>query len=59
MNLLTVLDMDMTWWNDFWKKVGDFFWVADEHGINYLTRILMAIVLILIGWLVIKFMVSY
>lgn len=55
MNLLTVLDMDMTWWNDFWKKVGDFFWVADEHGINYLTRILMAIVLILIGWLVIKF----
>ena len=55
MKLLTVLDVDMTWWNDFWKKVGDFFWVADEHGINYLTRILMAIVLILIGWLVIKF----
>lgn len=55
MKLLTVLDMDMTWWFDFWKKVGDFFWVADEHGINYLTRILMAIVLILIGWLVIKF----
>ena len=55
MKLLTVLDVDMTWWNDFWKKVGDFFWVADEHGINYLTRFLMAIVLILIGWLVIKF----
>ena len=55
MKLLTVLDMDMTWWFNFWKKVGDFFWIADEHGINYLTRILMAIALIVIGWVVIKF----
>ncbi len=44
-------------WLDFWARVGDFFMVPDANGINYLTRILIVIGLILVSFFVIKFFV--
>jgi len=41
-------------WTDFWRKVGEFFMTPDEAGINYLTRILIAIGAIVLAWLVLK-----
>lgn len=41
-------------WVDFWKRVGDFFWVPDGTGINYLARIGIAIALIVFTWLILK-----
>ena len=48
-----ILDARQTW-NEMWEKIGNFFMTPDDVGVNYLTRILIAIGLILIGWLVIK-----
>ena len=42
-------------WNDFWASVGDFFLSKDVYGISYLARILMAIAVIILGWLIIRF----
>ena len=42
-------------WLDFWKKVGDFFMVPDTTGVNYLTRILFAVGLIVVAFFVIRF----
>ena len=42
-------------WIDFWQKFADFFWVQDDRGLNYLSRIGIAIAIIVFGWLVIKF----
>ena len=42
-------------WNDFWASVGDFFLSKDVYGISYLARILMAIAVIVLGWLIIRF----
>ena len=42
-------------WNDFWYKVGQFFLTVDESGLNYLTRILIAIAIIVVGYFLIKF----
>lgn len=41
-------------WKDFWRKFADFFWVQDDHGLNYLSRIGIAIGLIVVAWLIIK-----
>ena len=41
-------------WAEFWKKVGDFFMIPDEYNLNYLTRIGIAIGIIVLAWLVIK-----
>lgn len=41
-------------WVEFWKKIGDFFWVADGTGLNYLARIGIAIALIVFTWLILK-----
>ncbi len=41
-------------WVQFWKKFADFFWVADSSGLNYLTRIAIAIGIIVVAWLIIK-----
>lgn len=41
-------------WDSFCKKIVDFFWVEDSYGVNYLTRIIVAIVVIVIGWILIK-----
>lgn len=41
-------------WNNFWQKVGEFFMAPDELGVNYLTRILIAVGLIVLAWLLLK-----
>ena len=42
-------------WNDFWESVGEFFMQKDAYGVNYLTRILIAIGLIVVSYFIIKF----
>ena len=41
-------------WNEFWQKAGDFFMTPDQTGLNYLTRILIAIGVIVVAWLILK-----
>ena len=41
-------------WNNFWQKVGDFFMTPDEAGMNYLTRILLSVGLIIVAWLLLR-----
>lgn len=41
-------------WNDFWQKAGEFFMTPDDAGINYLTRILIAIGVIVLAWLLLR-----
>lgn len=48
-----ILDARQTW-NEMWEKIGNFFMTPDASGFNYLTRILIAIALIVVGWLLIK-----
>ena len=43
-------------WLDFWKRVGDFFLIPDGAGLNYLTRILISIGIIVLAFFVIKFL---
>ena len=43
-----------TSWSEFWQKVGEFFMTPDEAGINYLTRILIAIGAIVLAWLLLR-----
>ena len=47
---MVVLD----WWSEFWASVGTFFMEKDEQGMNYLTRILIAIAIIIVGYIIIK-----
>lgn len=48
-----ILDARQTW-NEMWEKIGNFFMTPDASGFNYLTRILIAIALIVVGWFLIK-----
>lgn len=41
-------------WSEFWKKVGEFFMTPDDVGINYLTRILIAVGTIVLAWLLLR-----
>ena len=41
-------------WSEFWEKVGNFFMTPDEGGINYLTRILIAVGTIILAWLLLR-----
>ena len=41
-------------WSEFWQKAGDFFMTPDDAGINYLTRILIAVGTIVVAWLLLK-----
>ena len=41
-------------WQEFWQKVGEFFMTPDETGINYLTRILIAVGAIVLAWLLLR-----
>ena len=41
-------------WQEFWKKVGDFFWTPDTYGLNYLSRIGIALAIIVVAWLVLR-----
>lgn len=43
------------WWSNFWQKVGEFFLNKDTSGLNYLTRILLAIGTIIVAFFIIKF----
>ena len=51
-----ILDARQTW-NEMWEKIGIFFMTPDDSGVHYLTRILIAIALIIVGWLLIKLIV--
>ena len=44
----------MNWWEQFWYNVGQFFLRKDDSGLNYLTRILFAIAIIVVAWFLIK-----
>ena len=48
-------DVETNPWNDFWQSLGEFFMTKDEAGVNYLTRILIAIALIVVCWFIIRF----
>ena len=41
-------------WSEFWEKAREFFMTPDEAGINYLTRILIAIGVIVVAWLLLR-----
>lgn len=41
-------------WLKFWNDFAAFFWSTDEHGLNYLSRIAIAIAIIIFAWLFIK-----
>ena len=41
-------------WNNFWKKTCDFFMTPDDYGVNYLTRILVSIGIIILAWLLLR-----
>jgi len=41
-------------WSEFWEKVGNFFMTPDDAGINYLTRILIAVGTIVLAWLLLR-----
>lgn len=49
MNVIT-----LSAWSDFWQKAGEFFITPDEAGINYLTRILIAVGVIVLAWFLFK-----
>ena len=53
---MTTADYAYQGWIDFWQKFVDFFWKVDDHGLNYLTRIGIAIAMIVFAWLIIKFL---
>ena len=53
--MMNLLDIS---WAEFWQKVSDLFLVPDTSGINYLTRIIIAIILIVVGWLLIKLLIA-
>ena len=44
-------------WNDFWQAVIDFFLIKDNSGLNYLSRILISVAIIIISYFVIKFII--
>jgi len=57
LNILTSTTSDPSsqlTWESFVKKLSDFFLMPDDEGVNYLTRILIAIVLIIVGFFLIK-----
>ena len=52
-----ILDAAETW-NNFLQRIKDFFMTVDETGVNYLTRIIIAILLIVVGWVLIKIIMA-
>lgn len=50
-----IFENDYSWWFQFWEKTRVFFLVPDDSGMNYLSRIGIAIGIIVLAWLVIKF----
>lgn len=52
-----ILDFSETLSN-FFQKIGDFFMTPDSNGVNYLTRIIIAIILIIVSWVIIKIIMA-
>ena len=42
------------WWTDFWNAVISFFMTVDDKGLNYLTRILISLGIIIVAYFLIK-----
>ena len=51
---MTTADYAYQGWVDFWQRFADFFWKPDDHGLNYLSRIAIALAIIIVAWLLIK-----
>lgn len=45
---------EISGWQKFWKQVGDWFWLKDDAGLNYLTRIGLALAVIVLAWLLLR-----
>ena len=45
---------EVSWWGRMWEKIKSFFMTPDDGGVNYLTRIIVAVLVIVIGWILIK-----
>ena len=43
-----------SWWDQFWSSWSEFFLAKDEKGLNYLTRIIVAIIIIVVAFFLIK-----
>ncbi len=46
------------WWNDIANRIGSWFMTQDEAGINPLTRITVAIIVIIVGRLLVKLIMN-
>lgn len=51
---MTAADYAYQGWIKFWQNFADFFWKIDDHGLNYLSRIGIAVAIIVVAWLFIK-----
>ena len=54
MVVMTTADYAYQGWITFWQKFADFFMIPDERGLNYLSRIGIAIAIIVFAWLFVK-----
>ena len=43
-----------TGWQNFWEKIVEFFMTKDDAGLNYLTRIGIALGVIVVAWLILR-----
>ena len=48
-----------SWWEEFWDAVVSFFLDKDEKGLNYLSRIGIAIAIIVIAYFLIKLLIHF
>ena len=51
---MTTADYAYQGWIKFWQDFANFFWQPDDRGLNYLSRIAIAIAVIVFAWLFIK-----
>ena len=54
MVVMTTADYAYQGWIAFWQKLADFFMIPDERGLNYLSRIGIAMAIIVFAWLFVK-----
>ena len=53
--MLLVFEETANAWTEFWQSFVDYFMRKDDHGVNFLTKILIAIALIVVAWFLIRF----
>ena len=51
---MTNADYAYLGWVKFWQDFANFFWQPDDKGLNYLSRIAIAIAIIVVAWLLLK-----